>query len=194
MGRPEPDLADDVLLDLFRGRGGEGGNGDVRKELWNSGKSEVVGPEIVAPLGDAVRLVDGEEREGDALERLDELRHGKAFRRDVEELDLIGFEPAVDVRYFPLVKRAVHEHGRNAVFLRRVDLVLHERDEGADDDRCSLQQKRRQLVAQGLAPARGHDREDVLPVQDVIDNGLLVRPEGRKTEDRAENIMNRRIL
>ena len=56
---------------------------------------------------------------------------------------------------------------------------------------CS--QKRGQLVAQGLSAAGGHDREDVLFVQDGADDGLLVRPEGFETEDRAEGMTNRHV-
>src|SRR5512135_114790 len=127
MGRPEPDLVNDVLLDLPGRGGGEGGDGDVGKEFWNRRQGEVVGPEIVTPLGDAVCLVDGKERERYAFELLDELRHGKAFRSDVEELDLTGAEHAFGLRDLPPVKRAVHKYGGYSVLSRCVDLVLHER-------------------------------------------------------------------
>ena len=50
------------------------------------GELEVVGPEVVAPLGDAVRLVDGEQRDPRARELGEEALVVEALRRDVEEL------------------------------------------------------------------------------------------------------------
>ena len=191
LGIPQPDFGDDILLDLLRGRGGEGGDRDAGKVRRNRGQRQVVGPEIVAPLGNAVRLVNRKKREGNALQRLDELRHGKPFRRDVKDLYPVVFQIAVNPRYLLLVEGAVHEGRGNAVHPRRIHLVLHERDQGADDDGRSLHQKRGQLVAQGLASARGHDREDVLFVQNSADDRLLVRPEGLETEDRAEGLVKR---
>ena len=46
---------------------------------------EVVGPEVVAPLGDAVRLVDHEHADADAGEGLDEPGRGEALGRDVQQ-------------------------------------------------------------------------------------------------------------
>jgi len=131
----------------------------------------------MAPFGNTVRLVNGKEREGNALQRLDELRHGKAFRRDIEDLDLVAFELPIQGRHLLRIERAVHERGGYPVLLRRVHLVLHKRDERTDYHGRPLQQKRGQLVAQGLPAARWHDREHVLLVQDGADDRLLVRPE-----------------
>src|SRR4030067_1868418 len=190
MGISEVDLLNDVLLDLLRSRCREGGHGNAGKQGGDAGKSEIVGPKVVTPLRNTVRLVDGKERKGQRLQRLDELRHGEPFRRYIEELDLLGLPPAKDVRYLLLLKRAGDERGRNAVFLCRVHLVLHQRDEGADDDGCSLHHDGWQLVAQGLPAARGHDRKNIPAAENAPDDVLLVRPEGLIAEDCPEGIVH----
>ncbi len=50
------------------------------------GELEIVGPEVVPPLGDAVRLVDGEERDASACELGEEALVVEALRCDVEKL------------------------------------------------------------------------------------------------------------
>ncbi len=50
------------------------------------GQLQVVGAEVVAPLGDAVRLVDGEERDPRARELREEALVVEALRRHVEQL------------------------------------------------------------------------------------------------------------
>ena len=59
-GLPHPELSHHVVAHLRRGGRREGVNGRVRKGLAQSGKSPVLGPEVMAPLADAVRLVDAE--------------------------------------------------------------------------------------------------------------------------------------
>src|SRR5690606_36378592 len=50
---------------------------------------------------------------------------------------------------------------RDAAFPQAVGLVLHKRDEGADDDRCPLECERRELKAKALSRAGGHDDQRV---------------------------------
>ena len=45
--------------------------GIVREALVQDGQLQVLGPEVVAPLGDAVRLVDGEERAAGARQKIE---------------------------------------------------------------------------------------------------------------------------
>jgi hypothetical protein len=52
------------------------------------GELQVVRPEVVAPLGDAVRLVDREERDLRGRELPEEALVVEALRRDVEQLEL----------------------------------------------------------------------------------------------------------
>jgi hypothetical protein len=57
----EAEALDDVAAGGLVGGGGERHARDVREALVEDGDLEVVGAEVVAPLGDAVGLVDREE-------------------------------------------------------------------------------------------------------------------------------------
>ena len=126
------------------------------------GEAEVVGPEVVAPLRDAVRLVDDEEADRHLAQRLEEPGRGEALRRDVEQPQLAGAR-AVEHRAVGLgVLLGVDERDRAAdAPLERLDLVLHQRDERRDDDRQVRAQQRGQLVAERLPGAGRHDDEHV---------------------------------
>ena len=57
----EPEAARDVIARLRIGRGGECDAGHARKSLADRCELEIFGPEIMAPLADAVGFVDREE-------------------------------------------------------------------------------------------------------------------------------------
>jgi hypothetical protein len=61
------------------------------------GEAEVVGAEVVAPLRDAVRLVDDEEPDPRAADLLEERRRREALRRDVEQA-VLAADRALDRR------------------------------------------------------------------------------------------------
>ena len=75
-------------------------------------------------------------------------------------------------------ERGIQKRGGDAAGLEGVDLVLHQRDEWRDDDGQALPHERRQLVAQRLAAARGHDRQHVFAREDGSQRILLSGPEG----------------
>ena len=61
-------LADDVLPHPFRRGGGQGNHRHRREVLPQLPQVAVVGPKLVAPLGDAVGLVDRDEAQVQAVE------------------------------------------------------------------------------------------------------------------------------
>ena len=86
VAQPEPER--DVAGDLRR-RGRR--RGDDRVGLQPARgirEAEVVGPEVVAPLRDAVRLVDDEQPDLRVAHRVQERRRGEALGRDVEQAQL----------------------------------------------------------------------------------------------------------
>ncbi len=73
------------------GRGGGGGQGQHAlgaKAAGQAGEFHIVGAEVVAPFGDAVRLVDDHQAKPHAPQALQEAFAGEAFRGDVEELEV----------------------------------------------------------------------------------------------------------
>lgn len=90
---------------LVGGLGGGGGQRDPRHlgpALVEHGQREVVGPEVVAPLGDTVRLVDGEERHLAPVEEPLGALGAEALGSQIEQVELVGEEGLLDG--LPLVR------------------------------------------------------------------------------------------
>ena len=89
------------LRDLGPGRlgGGRGQRdaGHMGPALVQGGEGEIVGPEVVPPLGDTVRFVDGEQGHGAPVEQAQGRFHPQAFRREVEQVQLAREESRLDL-------------------------------------------------------------------------------------------------
>ena len=146
----------------------------------------VVGAEVVAPGGDAVGLVDGDEG-GLALgEHLGEAGDAHALGGDEEEL-----EGAVEVVAAGLAGLFAVEPGVDAGDLEAGGgelggLVVHQGDERADDQGGAAAGDGGKLVAEALAGAGGHDEQDVAAVGGGAADGLLVGAEGGEAEGLLE--------
>ena len=108
----------------------QGGEADLATGQADPG---VIRPEVVAPLGDAMRLVDGQKRRPDSSHRFDKSGASEPLGCDINEvvppvLDLS--EPGV---LLGRVERAVEQGGSEPSLDQGVDLVLHQGDERADD-------------------------------------------------------------
>ena len=124
---------------------------------------EIVGPEVVAPLRDAVRLVDREQGQAGS---------GRAGRGS--PAPSAAPAPRRAGRAAPSriarstrgggaeVERRVEHGGPHAELGQRRDLVLHQRDQRRDDDREPVQAQGRHLVAQRLAAAGRHQHQRVV--------------------------------
>ena len=86
--RAEPQLPDDVLLDRAGGRGGQGQGWGTAEQLADFPDPRVVGPEVVAPLADAMGLVDGQQRDLPLGDHGPEVGILKPLGGDVEQLVL----------------------------------------------------------------------------------------------------------
>ena len=156
-----PDVRDDG-----RGRGRGQRQHALGAELAGAlGELQVVGPEVVAPLRDAVRLVDGEQRDPRTRELGEEALVVEALRCDVEKLQRAGAEPVEDLALLGGVEARVEPRRVDPASLQEVDLILHQRDQRRHHDRHPLQQQRRQLVAEALARAGREDGERRSPAR-----------------------------
>ena len=75
---------------------------------------------------------------------------------------------------------------RKPALVQGVDLVLHEGDQRADDQRDPGQKQGGQLVAEALAAAGRHHAEDVAAVQHLLDDLALAGAELLQAELIAE--------
>ena len=84
-------LRQDIVADALRGAGGESGDGLAGKIRAQRAELPVFRPELVAPFGNAMRFVDGEERDGHAREPGHRFGFRQALRRKIEQA---GTRPA----------------------------------------------------------------------------------------------------
>ncbi len=153
------------LLGHVRGHPGVGGrrggqHGDAVGELAEEGADPaVVGPEVVAPVGDAVRLVDDEEPAGrgePGQHLVAEAGVVEPLRAHEEYVDLPGPDRLVDG--LPVLDvRRVDRHRADAGPLGGGDLVAHQGQQRGDDHGRArtggAQQQGGHEVDRRLAPA-----------------------------------------
>ena len=147
---------------------------------------EIFGAEIVPPLRDAMRFVDGEQADA----RLAQHRLGAVEReplgRGVKQAQAAVGDGIEQRRRFLAAVRGIERACRDAEALQLRDLVAHQRDQRRNHDGQPIAQQSGQLIAQRLAAARRHHGEHVLAFEDSADNLVLARPEIRKPEGLAQ--------
>ena len=181
-GIAEAELHDDVLPHLGGGRGSERDGGRPPNGVADLLHAPIAGAEVVPPLGNAVRLVDGEQAHPRAGEAVRGAAALEAFRRQVEQPDLAALDLRPAGVHLILRQGAVEVGRGNAPAIERVDLVLHERDERGEHDREAALHQRGHLVAERLAaPGRQHD-EHVAPFHDLTDGVGLAWAEVAEAE------------
>ncbi len=174
-----------IHLHFGRGRGRERNQGRSPDFIDDRTDTPVLRTEIVAPLRDAVRLVDGIERNLDFAQKRHVVLFGQGLGCKVKQLGLAGQHVGTHLRDGRLVERRIekmsdarigrkHPHG--------VDLILHQRDQRRDDDRNPVHQQRRQLVAKRFPAARGHQHKGIATGQHIPDDRLLIAFERCETE------------
>ncbi len=157
------------------GGGGQRDAGHVGPPLVQCGEGEVVRPEVMSPLGDAVRLVDGEQRDRAAVEEPQCGLRPEAFRRQVEQVEVAGEERGLDLAALAGLLGGIQRARAHAEDAQGVDLVVHERDEGRDDYPDAFAHQCGYLVAERLAAPGRHEHDRVATGDDVIDDLLLAR-------------------
>ena len=141
----------------------------------------VVGPEVVAPVGDAVGLVDDQQPGGRGeagQHRVAEAGVVQPLGADQQHVDLAGRDLLLD--RLPLLDVGGVDRDRaDAGALGGGDLVAHQREQRRDDDRRAgalrAEQQRRHEVDRRLAPAGAlHDQGAPAVDGQRLDRGPLV--------------------
>ena len=141
--RAEVELGGDVGPDTRRGGGREGVNACCGEAVAEEGQLPVFGAEVVAPLADAVGLVDRESLHADAGEEVEEPAVDEPLRRREQEPQFPGSEPIADVRSLLLGHLRVERSRGVADRLEGVDLIFHQCHQRRDDDVGGLTDQRR---------------------------------------------------
>ena len=152
------------------------------------GEAEVVRPEVVPPLRDAVRLVDDEQadaRRAGCARGTRATRSARARRRAAAARRAPRASSAARLAAASCwALTSADAPGRDA--LERLDLVLHQRDERRDDQRQVRPHQRRELVAERLARAGGHDDEHVAAGERGLHRLALAGAEAGEAEQLAQ--------
>ena len=164
------------------------------EQLEDPADPAVVRAEVVAPVGDAVRLVDDEQADRALDRRQDVGRESlvrEALRRDEQDVDRVSGEALVDG--LPLVDVAgVDRRGAEPEAARHRDLVAHQREQRADDQGRAVARRRAgpgsRSSRRGSCPSRPLDDERPPAVpDDRLDRLALTVAKGRVgAEHRAE--------
>ena len=121
------ELDQDVGAGLRVGGGGQAEARYVGKTIEQRAQQAIVGPEIMAPFGHAMRLVDGDQRQRRPLDHLAERIGGRPFGRGIEQVELAALQPSQ--RLLPIVVGRGQRCGANAEGFGGTDLVVHQRDQ-----------------------------------------------------------------
>ena len=153
----------DVAAHEGVGGGGEGDDGRAAEAGADGPEVTVARAKIMAPLRDAVRLIDGEQGDVHAAHGGDESSIREALRGDVEEAKIASGGAPQDAALLLTGDRGVDRCGGDAVLGERVDLVFHEGEQGRDDEGEAIKKKGGNLVADALTAARWENGERVPP-------------------------------
>ncbi len=135
-----------------------------------------------------MRLVDSEQRDVDIGQALDETTRDQPFRADVEQVQRVLVQTRQYLAGGRRAQAGIVIGRSDAVRDERVDLVLHQRDQRRHDDSDAAPMQRRDLVAQRLSAAGGHQHERIAPGDQVRDDRLLMRTKARIAEHPVQRL------
>ena len=147
----------------------------------------VVRPEVVSPLRNAMRLIDGDQRQLPFGQHLHEPRHAQPLRRNKQEL-----QAPFQIIHACLPRHAALEAGvnpRHVQAQRRQlrSLVFHQRNQRRNHQRRATARNRRQLVAERLSPPpSASPAADPAPPWPPRQTASLTRPKACKPKDRPQ--------
>ena len=179
----QAEAGEDVGAGLRVGGGGQGNEGDRREVAAQAAELDVFRPEIVAPLRNAVRFVNGKEGDGDLGEAGEEILAHQPFRGDIEEVKFAGMELRQRLAGFRRLQGGVVNSGAHAVGLQGIDLILHQRDQRGDDDADAGAVQGRDLKTEGFAAAGRHEDKSVLAGDQALHDLFLIGTKGAVAKD-----------
>ena len=147
-GDREPQLGDDIGAHLRGGRRRVGVHGHPGERRPKPAELPILRPEIVAPLADAVGLVDGEERRPPPPQPLEEAVHHEPLGRHEEQPVAAGGQARLDGGALAAGLAAVDERRRHAGLGRPSTWSFMSAMSGEIDDGQALQMGRGRLVAE----------------------------------------------
>src|SRR6187402_1274703 len=134
----------------------------------------VVRPKVMAPLGNTVRLVDGDQAQFFLGQHCRESRHAHALGSDEEKLQIPVEVVAADLSRLFAAQTRVNSADPATERGHLCGLNIDERDQRADDQCGSAARNGRKLIAEALTCARRHHQQNVLTLYGRSTYGLLI--------------------
>ena len=183
-----PWAPDEQLLGDFRPRRLVRGRGhrdhlDALERFRDLAQAQIFRAEIVTPLRDAMRLVDGEKIDLDLPQGGDRVVAQQPFGRDIEKSQRTLVEATRDPPAFVGIGGGIEARRLDPGLAQLGDLVAHQRDQRRNHQSEAAADDRRELEAERLAAARRHDREHVLARERGGEDVLLSGTKVREAED-----------
>ena len=191
LGLPQLQALGDLPMRGAGGRGRQGDPGDVRERMGEHRQAQVVRAEVMAPLSDAVCLVDREQGDPGPTQQVQGARQDQPFRGHVEQVQLPGERPLFHRLRLVRLQCGVEVRRADPHCFEGGHLVRHERDQRGDHDPGALPDQRGDLVAQRLPPTCGHEHDCVPAGHHVVDDGRLLTPEPGVPEDLPQDVQGR---
>ena len=173
---------DDVGAGARVGGGGEGDPRHAGQALRQLRQQAVFGPELVTPGRHAVRLVDGDHRDGKARQPVQHVAQQQPLGRHVEKVEAAVLEVTADARGLVRLQFRMQGGRPHAELAQRRHLIVHQRDQGRDHQPHAGPAQGRELVADALAAAGRHQQQGVVARHHAVDRPPLQAAEARKPE------------
>ncbi len=177
---------DNVLAHIIGSGGGERDGGRTAEPLTHFAELCIFRPKIVPPLADAVCLIDREQSRLEFFHQRLKPTCKKSLGGDVEQarVTVVQFR-----KRLPRLRRrhGAGEHNRRQTAIAKLHhLVFHQADQRRDDDREPALNHRRQLIAETLSRAGGHDAQHIFSAQNVFNDLALCGAEVVKPKEGLE--------
>ena len=121
------------------------------------------------------KVINGDESDLELLKKLQRARHQETLRRDVEQLNLAGVQPACHVLALNFLQGGIEKRRIHTELLQCHDLVLHERNQGRDDDPHSRAHHGRQLITERFTSTCRKNDKRIPSIQHTLHRLFLQR-------------------
>ena len=121
--------------------------------------------ELVAPCRDAMRLIDGNERDHGLRYAGQKFRLNNTFRRDVEYFDRSGSNFRLNAPSFGIVESATEVGCPDTRLHKTVNLILHQSNQRRDYKNHPLSQDCRKLITERFSSAGGNNSQGIMPLK-----------------------------
>ena len=146
----------DVIYHLRCGRSGECQDRDAGQQLADVGNFEVGRAEVVAPLRDAMRFVNGDKRYAHVAQLGLKQAAAQSFRRNVKQFDAAQDTVLKYAQDVVMLQSGINGLCSDANLPEVVHLILHQGNERRDDNARTFHSHSRHLEGDGLATTRRH--------------------------------------